>query len=250
MSPSTTEILCAMGLRDRLVGVSTACDYPPAVKKLEKVGMLATPNLEKVLSLKADLFVSTPLQKKHHRKQLAELGVPVCIVRHGNMAELYDAIEQIGQSTGEAAAAAKLVADMKQREQKIGQSVAAIPVGERPRVYVEIGYNPIYTIGRTAFLRDLIVKAGGRSITDSFEKPWIRITAEFVLKEDPDVILLGAMTSQGRGAATLAKRIGWAKVKAVREGRVIDDINPDLILRPGPRIIDGLEQLHRRLYSK
>ena len=115
-------------------------------------------------------------------------------------------------------------------------------------MYVEIGYNPIYTIGRTSFLRDLIVKAGGRSITDRFEKSYVRITAEFVLKEDPDIILLGHMTAAGRGAAELAKRIGWSKVKAVREGRVIDDIHPDLILRPGPRIVEGLELLHERLH--
>ena len=127
MSPSTTEIICAMGLRSRLVGVSTACDFPPEVKALPKVGMLGTPNIEKALSLRPDLLVSTRFQKKHHRRRLADLGIPLCVIPYGNMAELYDAIGKIGEATAQPVAAAKLAADMKQREQKVVKAAGAIP---------------------------------------------------------------------------------------------------------------------------
>jgi len=248
VAPSTTELLFALGLANKVVGVSRACDYPAEVKSVAKVGNMGTPNIEATVRLRPDLVVSTPFERESAADRLRSLGIPVCIVPEGGFDEMYQAILEIGKATGAQSAADRLVASMKAGEREVAERVAAVPKEQWPRVFVEISYNPLYTIGRRSFVRDLVVRAGGRNVTDMLDKAYARVNPEFVVQQDPDVIVLGYMVGKDRPASGLAKRIGWGGLKAVKSGRVIADVHPDYMFRPGPRIITGLKMLADRLH--
>ncbi len=250
LSPSATEMLFAIGVGDRVVGVSTACDYPPEAKEKEKVGALGTPSLEKLLKVDADLMVTTPLRRPEVAARIERLGIRICTVEQRTLEDVYKSIIKLGRITGAEQAANELAAELSSQQKEIARRYENIPVENRPRVFLELGADPLITAGRLSFVNDVIEKAGGRNIAASIEKDWIKINPEFLLREDPDIIILSYMRGQGPGKKGLAARIGWDQIKAVREGRIIDDVHPDYLLRPGPRIIEGLRMLAERFHPE
>jgi iron complex transport system substrate-binding protein len=137
---------------------------------------------------------------------------------------------------------------MRRRMAAIEQRAAKVPADQRPRVFIEIASDPLYTAGKGSFLDELVTKAGGINIASTLNQPFAQINGEFVIQQNPDVILICYMGVVEDPAGEIAKRMGWSRMKAVREGRIIADIHPDLLCRPGPRLMDGLEKLHSRLY--
>jgi len=250
VSPSATEMLFAIGVGDRVVGVTAFCDYPLEAKEREKVGSLGTPDLERLLKVNADLLVTTPMRRPEVAARIERFGIHICTVEQRTLADVYASIIKLGKITGAEQRANELAAEMKAREAEIAHLYKDIPVEKRPRVYLELGAAPLITGGRLSFVNDVIEKAGGRNIAASIEKDWIKVDPEFVLRENPDIIIIGSMAMEGIAREALAKRIGWSQIKAVREGRVIDDINPDYFLRPGPRIIEGLRMLAERFHPE
>lgn len=249
VSPSTTEIVFALGLGDRLVGVSTADDYPPQVKDIPKVGDFGAPNMELLIGLKPDLLLATQLMKPGGEEALARQGIKVFLANQSSFDGMLDAILKLGEITGAQERAQQLVAEMRRRMTAVEQSVANIPADKRPRVFIEVQPDPIYTAGKGSFFDELVARAGGVNVAASIDQPFAQVSGEFVVQQDPDVILVCYMTADVKPAADIGKRIGWSQVKAVRDGRIISDIHPDLLCRPGPRLIDGLEKLHAELYA-
>jgi iron complex transport system substrate-binding protein len=252
LAPNVTEILFALGLGDEVVGVTDYCDYPPAAKSIAHVSGFGTPNVESILALAPDMAIACGLEKPDLLAVLQRSGVHVINVQKGaeSFPQLFDAIREIGAATGRAAQADTLVGHMRSELDAVAARVAAIPEGDRPRVFVEIEESPLMTVGAGSFLDDLIARAGGRNVAHDIHAAYPRIDTEQVITWNPEVILVAHSDSPGEAAKRLAGRIGWPDVAAVRKGRIIDDIDPDLLFRPGPRLVDGVKELAARLHPQ
>lgn len=247
LAPNVTEILFALGLGDRLVGVTSVCDYPPAAKDIRVIGQFGAPNIEALVEVRPTLVIATDLSptKAVRLRELGELAI--LKVKQNDFEGLFSSIIHIGRATGTQANAQRLVSQLRRRVEKVEEKHASLPEGQRPAVFVEISPKPIYTAGQRSFISEMLAKAGARNVADTLDEPFAKVTSEQVIRWNPDVIILGYMGPAAGAAETVSKRIGWDSIDAVRNHRIIDDIHPDLLLRPGPRIVDGLEALDRRL---
>jgi iron complex transport system substrate-binding protein len=239
LSPSTTEIVYALRLEDRLVGVSTACDHPPAVREIRKAGDFGAPRLVRLRHLRPSLVVTTRLRDPEHATAIRQLGAELVVAPQDSLNDVLEAVLKIGQAAGMPGRAEAYADRLRDR---IAAATPSIPQGGRPRVFVELSAKPLRTAGKGSFLDDLIRRAGGRNIADDLEPAWLKIGADRVVARDPEIIIV-AHPIRGDARAVMARRIGFAGVAAVRHGRVVTNLDPDLILRPGPRLADGLERL-------
>ena len=233
VAPSLTEILFALGLDTRIVGVSSADDYPEAkVAAKPKVGGVVL-DVERILSLRPDLVVGVASLQRGQLERLIAMKLPVMAVDAATLPGLYAQIELIGRLTGAPGAAGKLLAAMRTKEQVVATAVAGRP---RRQVYVELWGEPLMTAGAGTFISDLITRGGGVNVFADVSG-WPQVSEEAVIRRNPEVIVV--TYPQGRRALT---RRGWEQVAAVRAGRV-GEVHASLISRPGPRIVDGLRAL-------
>ncbi len=254
LAPNVTEILFALDLGDHVVGVTDQCNYPPAAKRVELVSGFGTPNVEKLLALGPDMVIACGLEKPEFIDVLRQAGIQVVNVQKtgyiASFPDLFDAVGQIGEATGRSAAARKLIAGMQGELGAVAARVGQINDAQRVRVFVEIEESPLMTAGAGSFIDDLIFRAGGRNIAHEITSAYPRIDPEKVITWNPDVILVAHNDRPGEAAERLARHIGWSEIAAVRNRRVIDDIDADLLFRPGPRLVDGVKALAARLYPK
>ena len=236
------------GAGESLIGATDHCDYPPEAMSIERVGGFGAPNVEKVLALRPDLAIAAGLEREEVADMLRRSGIRVLNVQIRNFEELFNATRQIGEAVGKSQQAESLVARMRAELETVAAKNGTAP-RQRPRVFVEIGDHPLMTAGGGSFLDDLIARAGGVNVAREISQAYISINPEKVIAWNPDIIVVARMGQPGDAAARLAHRIGWADIKAVKNRGVIDDINPDLLFRPGPRLIDGVKALAVRLHS-
>ena len=250
LTRSTTEILFAIGAGDLVVGVSTACDQPPQVRDIRKVGDMADADMETLLALRPDLVVSTPLMVPELEPQMERRGMEVYIAPQDTLDDVLESILEIGRRAGTEETARELVDDLRERIAAVKERADEIPEGERPKVFIEIGHSPLYTVGRSSFLHEMITIAGGVNITADIAQPFAQISGDVVVERNPDVILIGYMAVVDDAEKGVYGRVGWSRIPAVRNDRIIADIHPDLMFRPGPRLVDGLELIHQKLYPE
>ncbi len=248
LAPSVTEIIFALGLGECLVGATQYCTWPPEAKRIERVGGFGTPNVERLLALRPDLVVAAGLERKEAAEALRQAGIRVLDVTIRNFEELFAAILEIGKEAGRPSQAEALVKTMRAELDAVARRYASVPQERRPRVFVEIWHDPLTTAGAASFLNDLVSRAGGVNVAGALPQPHPRVNPEKVIEWDPDFIVTAYMARPGRAAAQVASRIGWAGIKAVKNGRIIDDIPADLLLRSGPRLVEGVKALAVRLY--
>lgn len=243
LAPSHTETLYALGLGDRVVGVTEFCNYPPEVADKPKVGGFANVDLEMVVGLEPDLVLATSLHMVEVVPALQERGVTVFVADPQTVAETLETILVIGQITGHEEAAEALVAQMQARIGAVQEKVKDAP---RPKVFWELGPE-LYTAGPGSFINDLIVMAGGENVAADAESPWPQLTVEAIILKDPDVIVL-ADHNYGQTSEMVVERPGWEDINAVKEGSVVEITNDDIVSRPGPRIVEGLEFLAKAFH--
>jgi len=192
--------------------------------------------------------IATDLERKDLADALRRAGIPVLEMKIGNFAELFDAERKIGDAVGEPERAARQVREMQARLGTAAKLYAGVPRDRLPRVFIEVWSDPLITAGGMSFLDDVVARAGGINVAHDFEHDYPTINPEKVVEWNPDVILLCYMAETENAAAQIAGRIGWGGIKAVRERRVIADISPDALLRPGPRLVEGVRLLAERLH--
>jgi iron complex transport system substrate-binding protein len=248
LAPSTTEILFALGLDDEIVGVSAFCNYPPRAKNKESVGDFSSPNIEKILSLKPDHIFCTGLEQNTAIESLKRYGLPVYVADPKNIQELLTSIKEIGHLTKKDTQAQALIAAMNNEIDLITRQTQRIPQDQRLKVFIEIWFDPLTTAGNASFIDELITLAGGINIAKDTIRPYSIFSAEEVIKRNPDCIFLAYMTEE-KPVEMVKKRFGWQKINAVRNNRIYNDIEPDIVLRPGPRITHGLRMLFEKLYK-
>lgn len=244
LAPSITEILFSLGLGSKVVGVTTYCNYPKEATTIAKVSDTLHPNLEMIISLKPDLvLVSTASQLEQFTAKLSEVGIPVFVIKSQSVIGVINSIELVGQVTSSVEQATKLTTSLKTRlEAVIQQNSGQVP----PKVFFIVGTEPLITAGRNAFITDLINLAGGVSISADVESEWPAYSIESVIARKPDIILSpGSHTDTESAKEALPK--GLEATPAVKKQQTYQ-IDGDLILRPGPRIIDGLEQMSKVFY--
>ena len=237
LAPSVTETLFALGLKDRIIGVTSFCDYPPETAAVEKVGDTQRPSIEKIVSLKPDLVVvSTSSELEPFVKRLDDLGIPVYVSNPRNVDEVLRSIDGLGQVTGAVDKARELVNEMRERIERVEYRTSNRP---KPAVLLLLGTEPLITAGSTSFLNDLINRAGGRSISGDIASDYPQFSFETAVERKPEVIFIEA------GEDTLPARL--KDTPAGKSGRVFH-LADELLLRPGPRIVDGLEAMAEKIH--
>ncbi|MDN5293077.1 MAG: cobalamin transport system substrate-binding protein [Eubacteriales bacterium] len=248
LTPSNTEIIFALGLGDKLVGVTKWDKYPPEVKNKKVVGDL-NPSAEKVMELNPDLVVASPSLNKNAVEALRQAGVTVLTVEANTMADVNDSIMLIAKATNRVEEGKKLIAKIDAKIKEITEKVAKVKKEERPRVFIEVGSEPLFTAGKNTYLHDLVEKAGGINVAADVNS-WAQYSEEKVVEKNPDVII----ATEGYYIPDLKEKIkarpGWQNIKAVKENRIVTDIDPDLINHPGPRVAEALEAVAKALYPQ
>jgi iron complex transport system substrate-binding protein len=245
-APSATEIVFALGLGDRLVGVSGRYDdYPPAAKGIEQVGGAGDfgvdPNVEKVVSLRPDLFL-TIAGGEQWKDRLRSLGVPVFTINSTGLEDVFHDIQTVGRLTGAVSAAGSLVAKMRAVDRDVEGRIAGEP---SVSCFFEVYYPPLTTVGPDTFIGDLLRRAGCRSVSVGAKSDYPQWSVEDLVREDPRVYLVSS--ESGAGASAIARRPGFDAIGAITAGRIVR-IDADLVNRPGPRVVDGLRLLARALH--
>lgn len=241
--PSATEILYALGVEERLVGVTTFCDYPEEAKSKPKVGDFSNPSIERILALNPDIVFATTPEQLRILKKLQNLGIRTEIISPESIDEIVESIKRIGEITHRENRAIELVEQLVKEKEILEEKVKKL--GKRPRVYIELDRNPLFTAGRGSFVNQLIELAGGENIVEN-DRAYLPINSEVVIAKDPEIIILAYPGTKEE----VSSRIGWQSVSAVRNGRIYDEVDPNLITRPGPRCIKGAFELFKRFHPE
>jgi iron complex transport system substrate-binding protein len=243
LAPNLTEIVFALGAGDRLVGRTSYCDYPAEAKAVAEVGDTLHPSLERIISLKPQLvLISTASQLEIFTQQLQNQNIAVFVTDPHNLDGVFRSIEQIGQILGHEEQAKLLVQKLRDRATAVE---AAVKQKQPVKVFYQLSAEPLYTAGHDAFVTDLIRRAGAISVTADVPGAWPKYSNESALAAKPDAIILPTGGSMGTGNSTVTEALRQSP--AVLEGRVYR-INDDHLVRPGPRAVDGLEEMARALH--
>lgn len=244
LAPNLTENVFAVGAGDKLVGVTSYCDYPAEAQKIQKIGDTINPNLEAIVASRPQLvLVTTASQIESFTRRMEERGVPVFVTNPRSLDDVLRNLRQLGDLLGTGEQAAKVVSELQNRISGVENRIK----NEKPvRVFVQISPEP-FTVGRDSFVTNLITRAGGESVTKDVPEAYPRISKETALASEPEAIILSAGGAMGEGNAEPAEI--FKESPAVKNGRIYK-INGDLLARPGARLITGLEQMARALHPQ
>jgi len=242
--PGMTEVLFDLGLSDRIVGVTTNCDYPAAAADKAKVGDWII-NMESLLALEPDLVVGMPSTNSLTLAELDQLGINTLAYEAQSVADIYELYRIIGARTGTTEAAEAIIADTKAQIESVNKRIAAVPEADRLRVFLEVGYEPLYTASKGSLQDELLTLAGGINVVQ-MNQAWVEYSVESVLLDNPDAIVILHPAST---KADLVNRSGYDKLTAVQENRITDAIDANILVRPTKRIADGITQLAEFLYE-
>jgi len=248
LAPSTTEILFELGLADNIIGVTTFCNYPPEAQTKDQVGTFSNPDIERIVYLAPDMVFATGLEQAPVVEKLKRFNMKVIVSDPSTFRELFSSIRQMGELTDRKKEADLLVRQMTSRIRRVRRKAEKIPVDVKPKVFIEIWHDPLMSAGKGSFVDELITAAGGRNIASDTPRPYSYFSAEQVIKRDPDCIILGYM-NKNTPIDTFRERLGWGDISAVKNGCVYNDIDSDLFMRPGPRLVEALEKIHNRIYQ-
>lgn len=251
LAPSTTEILYAVGAGPQLVGRDEFSNYPEEALALISVGgSMGDYNLEQIVSLKPELVLAAEINTPEQVKALEDLGLTVYYLSNpADVEGVYELITITGRLTGHTSEAEDLVESLKTRVEAVKEKTAG--AAARPRVFYELdGSDPAkpWTAGSGTFIDQLIEMAGGENVAASMEGAWGQFSLEALLMADPEIILLGD-AAYGTTPEQVAARPGWESITAVKDGNVLP-FNDDTVSRPGPRLVDALEELARVLHPE
>jgi iron complex transport system substrate-binding protein len=248
---SNTEIAFALGLGDKIIGVSDYDNYPAEALEIEKVGGQDI-NAELVLSLLPDMALVTDYHYKTHPdvlQKFEEAGIDVVVVGSAvSFEDVYSNMEMIGSATGSKTEADEIVSDMKGRLQAIKDKAAA-SVTDKKKVWVEVSPAPdIFTTGQNTFMHEMLESIQAVNAAED-QDGWVKMTEEEIVKLDPEVIITTYGYYVENPKDEVLAREGWAEVPAVKNGNVFD-VDSDTVTRPGPRLIEGVETLAELIYPE
>ncbi len=249
-APSITETLFAMGLGQRVVGVTIYCKFPAEAAKLPKIGNLLTPDLEAIMALKPDLVV-VHKTTTHLVESLTRLRIPILQVESQNLDAIYAGARKVGKATGASADAERMIRDLQLQLKELKQLTAGLP---KPSVAFIVGHTPGKLEGMvagsgTSYFSDLLEYAGGSNIFHDVTAPYPKISLEEILSRNPDAIMELSGDARPKQEEVLALWRTKGVLKAVKTGRVFAlESSPFLV--PGPRAAEAVKILLRLLHPE
>ena len=240
LAPGITETLWALNLDDKIVGVTTFCNWPPQARQKPRIGGFTNPSIEKIISLKPDLIIATADgNRKETIQQLERIGLVVYVTNPSDTDGILKSILHIGEITNREKDAGKLVEKLQKRLDNI---MAQINHKSKPRVFFQIGLEPVITAGRGTLINEVIERAGGVNVAGLDTARYPRYSAEGIMGASPDIILFAPMAGDKEFAA--GKRF-WQEFRGIPaiDNNRIYPIDTDLISRASPRIVDAIEKM-------
>lgn len=250
LSPSNTEILAALGLLDRVVGVTDVCDYPSEVKNKTRIGGYSAISIEKVAAVRPDLVIASHLTPKETVARLREIGLPVVVMAPRNIDHMIRDIRIVGTLTGTESRAEVLATNLSDR---IAAVLPCPSIAGRPTVAHVVWYKPLYVSGNDTLQNDVITHTGGENVFADRNR-WSTVSLEEFLMKNPDIIIVsggGGMDSSEKDVIREAFMTSpqYASLSAVKNNHVYS-VNADIISRPAPRIVDATEQVARLIHPE
>lgn len=249
-SPAETETLFALGLGDKVVGVSDFCDYPAEAKTKPKMGSIVKPNEEALIAANADLVMTGVSMKTAVVDKLRELKINMFKVEPKTVDDVMNNILMMGQIFDKQDQAEKVVASMKADRQKVLDAVNDLKPEQKKKVFIE--FSPGWTVGKGEFLDELITLAGGINVAAD-QKGYVQLSEEKVIADNPQVILYPKGITDDKTNKpmdqVIRERSGWDKIEAVKTNRLAG-VDKDTTSRPGPRITSGLFDIAKGIYPE
>jgi len=245
LAPSVTETIYNIGAGDAVVGVTDFTDWPAEATQRPSIGGIVNPSIEKLVSLHPDIVIATrEVNHKDTIDELDRLGIPVFVVDPQGLDGVLESVRQVGRALNRSNEADRLVDRLRARRDAV---IARVRGLTRPRVLLVIWPDPVVTIGRHAFITDVINAAGGQSVTEDLAQQYPQISLEDVLPRNPEWLLLPANGHQPISLADLERRPGWDHVEAVRRHHVI--YYDERLDHSSPRAFDALEDIAKQLHA-
>lgn len=237
LNPSVTEILFSLKLDDKIIAVTNNCDYPNEAKNKTKAGDMSL-NYEKIVSLRPDLIIAEGSIFKESLNKLKAMKMPIFIVNCNNIEQFKNSFLLIGQKTGKYDLSLKLVKDFESKLNKIKcKGGVTPPLRNKPKIFVEVWDQPLMTAGAGTFFNDIIKIAGGINIAEKLNKSYPVVNTEFLIKNNPDIIILTTSKPE-----EVYKNASLKNINAVKNKKIYA-INPDIVARPTLRLADAAEQI-------
>jgi iron complex transport system substrate-binding protein len=247
LAESITEIVFALGRGDRLVGATRFSDYPEAALEIPRIGSYIQLDIERIAALKPDLCIGTrDGNPKAAIDRLEALGIPVYVNNPVGLETIMQSIRDIGGLLDARESAAALVADMRRRIQRVTDSLNRVK--STPRVFFQIGEDPVVSAGRGTFIHELIETAGGINAAEG-GSGYPRFSREHLVRLALDVVVITTMTQGADFDSVRREWFRWPRIPAVRDGRV-HVVDAAVFNRPSPRLVDGLEMLFRLVHPE
>jgi iron complex transport system substrate-binding protein len=253
LAPSNTEILFALGLENRVIGVTKYCNYPPEIDDLKQSGKLMViggykdPDVEKIISLSPDLVLASKIQSDSTIPKLEKAGIPTFAINSNNLSNVIQSIEKVGKITGKNAEATQLVKSMESRIKGVSEKVDPL---QKKRVLYVLWHDPLQTAGAGTVQDEIIEMAGGANIFHDLSG-YPLIDPEAIVQKNPEIIITGTGTGEKRNDS-----LNWAKTEDsinetdARENNRIYQAQGDLMTRAGPRIVEALEMAARIIHPE
>jgi iron complex transport system substrate-binding protein len=251
LAPSNTEILFAIGAGSQVVGRDEFSDYPAEAKDLASIGGgFGDYNYEAIVELQPDLVLAAEINTPEQVQAVEDLGLTVYYLSNPTtLEEMYANLRRVGQMTGHEAEAAALAEELAARQAEVVETIASAEA--QPGVFYELDITDPgapWTAGPGTFINTLIEMAGGHNVAADLQGQYVQISLEELLVRDPEIILLGD-AAYGVTPESVPQRAGWEKIAAVQEKRIYT-FDDNLVSRPGPRLVDGLEALAAEIHPE
>ncbi len=242
LAPNLTEILFDLGVGDQVVGVTKYFSGSSQGQDKEDIGDFLNPNLEKIASLTPTLVIAEHWPSSRTVPRLKEFGLPVLeTISPTSLDEIYQIIQEVGKVVDRSQQAEALIHTMKERIRVVQNRAAQLSY--RPTVYIEVDL-PTWTIGKRSFITEAFHLAGARNLFDDVEKRALQASKETIIDRNPDIILTYTVSGP-----VISQRPGWDRIKAVKNGRILDDFDRDLLSHGNHRLIEGMEKFQARILA-
>ena len=247
LAPSITEILFALGLNDEITGVTDFCDFPETAAKKPRIGGFANASIEKIVSLKPDLIIGIRDGNRMDALQgLNDLGFAIYVIDPKGVDGLTKTVQNIGEVTGKEDESIRIARSILIRKELIASLTRNLP---RPKVFFQIGTGPTITVGRGTLADDLIRLSGGRSVAEDESAVYPLYSIETILSRAPEIIIMSSMEGKKDYSKLIEKWQYWKDIPAVKRNAIYV-VDSNLVDRPTPRIIEGLEGMVRIIHSE
>lgn len=243
LSPNCTEILYAIGAGDKVIGVSSYCNYPEEATTKEVLGDAWSANIERIIELDADLVMVSGVFSANNVSMLAQYGIAVYSVDASTPEELYEQIQTVGNITGYSKNAKNLVKDL---EKDLAALLKKLSKVESRKVFID--YGDLYSSSKVDFIGNLLTLIGAENIANDYDYSSPQLSAESVIEANPDVYIYDGMS----GPEYVTLPAGFESINAFVNDEVYyisyDDVKADMISRQGPRFVEGLTELAKMIY--